>query len=141
MPLVEVLGGMSRDLTTLINSWAGQRFAGLFQNDVEPRRDWTISNVVPANFSGYAGLQLLTGWTTPVRIGNRFQTRAAGVTWTHNGGPNQNWIFGYYVVTAAGVLVWAERRPGPAVALNVSGIVYDVVAGYTFGSKFPRGGV
>lgn len=89
--------------------WNGQLEVGLFKNDFIPRWDMIMSNLTPCNFSGYGGLQVTTGWSAAVMAGKRVITLAGQLTWEHDGGANQNWVFGYYVKDHAGNLLWAER--------------------------------
>lgn len=135
--LVLVEGGMLEELDLLTTAWVGKRFAGLMQNFGEPDRNWTIATIQPATFSGYAGLQLISGWTPATLLGERAITSAAGLSWTHNGGPVSNWIFGYYVVNLAGDLLWAERRPGAGQAMVLNGNIFQVLPQFSLGSRFP----
>lgn len=137
MSLVLVDAGMLEELDAMRTRWNGIRFAGLFQNDLVVERTTTIGQIEPATFSGYVGLRPLMGWTPATMLGNRAVSTAAPVSWTHNGGGQSNWIFGYYVVNASGVLVWAERRPGPAQALVSAGQTYELVPQFSQGSRFP----
>ena len=129
--------GMLTELDRMTASWAGIRFAGLFINDLNPTRTTTIAQIEPANFSGYVGLRPLMGWTAAALLGERAVTRAAPITWTHDGGTLSNWINGYYVVDPSGNLVWVERRPGPAASMIHAGTVYEVVPQFSLGSRFP----
>jgi len=129
---VDMLGA----LADLLAAWAGKRRIGLFQNDWTPTPSSGISEVQPCDFSGYAGLQTLTGWTTPTLYGETAITSADQVVWTYNGGPAKNWVFGYYVVDNTGALRWAERNPNGSVALVVAGNTFPVVPAFSFGSKF-----
>lgn len=138
MGLIAVDGGLAGELNTLTASWLNKRYVGLFQNDLEPIRTTSIAQVQPANFSGYAGLMLITGWTPATLLADRAVSAAAALSWTHDGGPNTNWIFGYYVVDLSGVLRWIERRPGAAVAMLESGNVYQVTPQFSLGSRFPN---
>lgn len=88
--------------------------AGLFQNDISPGWETTLSMIEPCNFSGYSGLQTTFSWSAAVVQGQRAITRAHALTWIHDGGVIDNWVYGLYVVDAAGNYQWAERFcPGP----------------------------
>lgn len=137
MSLVLVESGMLAELDRMTAAWAGVRFMGLFSNDLEPDRTTTIGQITPAAFSGYVGLRPLMGWSPATLLGERAVSSGALMTWAHNGGPHSGWVFGYYVVDPSGTLVWAERRPGPAVALFRAGQTYSVIPQFSLGSRFP----
>lgn len=136
MPLVLVNGGSLEALSRLLAAWNGQLKAGLYQNDFTPDAASTITSINPANFSGYVGLKNVTGWSAPVLSGVRAFSAAAPLGWVHNGGPSQNWIYGYYVVNLSGVLMWAERVPGPPKGLVTNGNGYQVTPAFTQRSEF-----
>jgi len=129
--------GILTELDLMTTRWDGIRFVGLFQNDLTILRTTTIAQIEPATFSGYVGLRPLQGWTPAALVGERAVSRAAPVTWTHDGGAAANWICGYYVVDPSGNLVWAERRPGPAQSMIHAGTVYEVIPQVTLSSLFP----
>ncbi len=109
MGLIVVYGGLQAALAVQTADNTGAARIGLYQNDWEPQVNQTIAAVVPATFSGYAGLQALSGWTPPVLDGNAAYSSADEVLWAHDGGAPGNWIFGIYVVDGLGNLRWAER--------------------------------
>lgn len=121
-------------LSALAAYWTGRLSAGLFAHDWVPADMDTITAVVPATFSGYAGLLPITGWGAPTLSSSRAVAQADALTWTHNGGPVGNWIFGLYVVDSLGGLVWAERRPDGPRALNLGGTTYSATPGFSLGS-------
>lgn len=135
--LVAVYDGLLADLNALTRSWKLKLWAGLFQNPDEPQRDWTIARIQPANFGGYVGLQQISSWTPAALFGDVAISQAAGMTWTMTSAAPSNWIFGYYVVDALGVLRWAEQRPGPPRAMIVVGNTYQVIPKFSLGSEFP----
>jgi hypothetical protein len=97
----------------------------------------TLGHLVPANFSGYAGLQACFGWSVPVISGPYAISKAHELIWTHNGGPAANWIYGYYVLNLAGALMWAERFcPAPA-TIDKGGLSVRVQPNFWFCNNFP----
>jgi len=107
---------------------------GLYKNDWTPIVGNTISDVLPADFGGYSGLQSLDSWDTG---GITFSSPRAIVThpyktWTADGSTT-NTIYGYYVVTSGGVLLWAQRRSTGGISIGVvPGQTYSVIPRYTF---------
>jgi hypothetical protein len=127
---------MLAQLNALTASWAGGRSIGLFQNNWTPRHDSVISEVTPATFSGYSGLQPITGWSASAIYLESALAGAAGLVWTHNGGGVNNWIFGYYVVDGSGNLRWAELNPAGPVAMVTAGQLYAVTPQFSVGSLY-----
>lgn len=134
--LVLVNNGALGHLDALRVAWLPSLRIGLFQNDWHPHQGDTMVAVVPATFSGYTGLHFLPGWSPAVLQGNLAVTQATPRLWTHNGGPVGNWIFGYYVVDATGVLRWAQRYPGDPVPMDSSSGFYRVTPEYAVTSRF-----
>jgi hypothetical protein len=93
----------------LTAAWWLHRRIGLYQNDWTPQNYQTISAIVAATFSGYPGLQPISGWSAPVQVGPQAVVTAPQFAWTHNGGAVSNIIYGIYVVDDVGHLCWAER--------------------------------
>lgn len=137
MPLVLTYDGMLSHLAELTAAWGDDLLVGLWTGDFQPDRDWILSRIHPATFSGYAGLQPVINWSVPSLSGVVALSTADPVTWTHDGGVGNDYVFGYYVVHPSGTLLWAERRPGPPVALVRAGNSYTVAPRYTVGSRYP----
>lgn len=136
MPVIVGSAEWLEELAAVLVLFAGARRVGLYQNDWTMRHDSVIGQVVPATFSGYAGLQALTGWTAPALLNDQAVSNADPATWTRGAGSVNNWIFGYYVVDAAGVLRWAERDPNGPVAIVVAGNTYRVTPQFSLGSRY-----
>lgn len=110
---------------------------GLLQGETEPQRDWTMTNITPAVFSGYNGMQPVSGWAAPVLVGQRWVIRALPVVWWHNGGPSQGTVSGYYVTDLAGVLQWAQRYDVLNARMAVLGDTFRVVPELSDFSQYP----
>ncbi len=131
------------ELEKLAYKWAVQRNAesykiGLFQNDWTPVVDDTISAVVIANFGGYTGLLDLVSWLYAgvTWVDPRATVIHPDVYWTADG-TSTNTIYGYYVVDAAGLLAWAERRTSGGVIVGATALqTYTVSPRFTFRSEF-----
>jgi hypothetical protein len=105
--------------------------AGLFRNDVKPTQETSLSEFEECNFSGYQGLVLLTGWSAATLNGVRADAQAGPVRWVHDGGPMANWVWGYYVVNADGLLVWAQRFCPVPLLLDSEGQTVRVLPSFT----------
>jgi hypothetical protein len=112
-------------------------FLRLFTNDWEPQRGDTVVRYTEAVFSGYPGPVQITGWSQPVLSAHVSTITALPVMYAHSAGPFGNFIFGYYVTTQAGTLVWAERRPGIGLPMFSAGDSYVVVPRLSFTSDLP----
>lgn len=118
--------GLLDGLGDLLASWVQAWRFGLFQNDLTPDLSTVLAQIVPATFSGYAGLLTAAGWTAPALEGNRAVSRPGPLSWTHDGGAVANWIYGYYVQTLAGALVLAQRVPNAPAYVGTLGRVVSV---------------
>lgn len=118
--LLEVVQPELLRLVTLITTdWFAGHKVGLFQNDVNPRLNTTIGNIVPCNFSGYDGLRLLYFFSPAFMGGIRAIRASQEYVWTYDGGPVTNYVYGYYIVDLAGNLTVAERFCDGPFAMDV----------------------
>lgn len=136
MPAIIVYQGSMNAVDAWTARNTGFNRVGLFQNDLVVRPWHTLANLVPCNFSGYTGPLSLGGWTPAAMEGDQAVSRAAECIWTHNGGPVANYVFGYYIVSAAGELLLAERDPDAPVLVAVGGVLFRCVPTYTSRSRF-----
>jgi len=101
--------GLVTLLDLWLSVWEGQYMVGLFKNDFEPKLTMSLGDLAICDFSGYSGEQPAYSWQAAVMQGIRAATQAGPLTWIHDGGPIQNYVYGYYVVDASAALIWAER--------------------------------
>jgi len=101
--------GLRNTLSKLTAAWEGKYRVGLYQNDYTPHLTTVLANIVECTFSGYAGRLLTYSWSAPAMVGIYARSVAHDLLWTHNGGPVENFVYGYFVVDQAGLYVWAER--------------------------------
>lgn len=99
----------------------------LYQNDYTPVHDSAVSDFTEANFPGYMA-QNLSSWGYPY-LNAAFQGEIDHpiVTWLMTGSSPTNNIYGYYVTTFAGDLLYAERNPSAPVAMDAAGKTYSIV--------------
>lgn len=109
---------------------------GLFQNNHVPTDLDVFSDLVVCDFSGYAGEQLLAGFSGAAWSSPRATTTGSTVIWTHNGGGTSNTVYGYYIVDGAGNLAWLEKRTGVGVVIGSAGQSYTVYPTLTRRSEF-----
>jgi len=119
----------------------GNRFS-LFQNDVVPTREFTTLSFIEADFSGYdGGGDYDFQFQAVFQQGKYARTKdAVPRVWTHDGGPVENTIYGYYVWLDQGspgnsVLVWAERFVRPRL-MKYQGDWISVQIQLSFTSEF-----
>lgn len=136
--LVLVLGGALQSVDAQRASWLPSLKIGLYANDWRPTRVSTISEIVPAWFSGNTSLHDLVGWSAAALDGDMAFSEGTVRTWIHDGGPVSSWVFGYYVTDALGALVWAERTEVDGVIMGQAGQRYRVTPRYGVRSRYPN---
>lgn len=85
----------------------------LYKNNYTPVDGSVLANFTEADFSGYAPAAqsyILIG-----EVGGKALMQDNAVrTFSHNGGPTSNVVYGYYVLGATtGLVAWAERFAAP----------------------------
>lgn len=86
----------------------------LFVNDITPVDTHTASDYTEASGGGYSAKTLTAGSWTINTANDPSDAVYAQQTWTFTGQLSGGaTIYGYYVVNANGVLIWAERLPYP----------------------------
>ena len=109
---------------TLLGAGNGQ--IGLFTNNHTPAEGDTIAAYTEPAGAWY-GRQGLGNWPASTYLSPAATSINAPVTWTNTVGTGAAaTVYGYFVVNAAGVLMWAELDPaGPFDLANV-GYTYTV---------------
>jgi len=80
----------------------------LFQNNLTISATTVIGDFTEATYSGYAAQT--SAWTTPATDGSgRAHTQSDVLQYAHSGGATANTIYGYYVVSSGGDLLFAEK--------------------------------
>jgi hypothetical protein len=139
MSMKVVEGGLLFALQALGNAYNDDVLKiGLYKNDWTPALNDDITAVTPADFGGYAGEQDLDSWDVGgiAFVDPRYVMTHPNITWTANGA-STNTVYGYYVTSNAGVLLWAERRATGGVTVGtVNGQTYVVAPLQTDRSEF-----
>jgi hypothetical protein len=92
----------------------------LYKNDVPLENDTVITDLVEANYPGYAS-QIASGWSSAETIARRAQTSAEPLTFSRTGTTAPQDIFGYYATTATPtILLWVERAERPPFPMRVA---------------------
>lgn len=136
MAVIAMYRASLRACNTFVATTVGLQRVGLFQNDIDPKEWFTISAIVPCNFSGYDGLHDMLTWNTAVMVGNQAVAKQPERFWVHDGGAVQGYVYGYYVVDDEGELLWAERDPNGPVPMFYAGNLYRCVPTWSQQSKF-----
>ena len=81
----------------------------LYQNDVAPGPDTVVGDLTEADFSGYAASAALVFGGPFQNADGEIEMDLPSHQFDHSGGAVANVIFGYYVLTTGGDLLFAER--------------------------------
>lgn len=109
----------------------------LFQNNITPADTDVLATYTEADFSGYGGGTPFTNWGAALLSAGKAQSQADSIDNTHDGGPTNNNIYGYYVTDSANSkLYWAERDPAAPTVLNANGQKFTVVPRFTLATEF-----
>lgn len=135
-PLVLTAAAKIRLLDRLLSGGSLALSAGLYQNPAVLDQATTLSQLGPATFSGYTGLQGTGPWSAAVLLGERAIAHSAPLSWSHDGGICANWIYGYYAVDESGDLLWAAPRAEGAVQVSVAGRTVTVTPRFSLRSEF-----
>lgn len=140
MPLVVVNEGELSLLAWMLKLEefeSGMQQLSLYQNDVTPDKNTVLTDLVEADFDGYAPIDLARGtWTSPVTVGGKAKTfyGASAQQWEVTG-PTGNTIYGYYVHDVPnGVLLWAQRFASPKPLQEFDTL--DVYPEFTLNSEY-----
>jgi hypothetical protein len=105
---------------------AGNGHIGLFTNNHAPVEADVIGNYVEPTAGWYAR-QALGNWPASSYVLPNATSVNAPITWTDTGGIGSNaTVYGYFIVDAGGVLMWAELDPAGPFTLSAAGYTYTV---------------
>jgi len=108
----------------------------LFKNNYTPINSSILSNFTEANFTGYSRITL-SGWSAAaLDANNKAATSLGPQTFTCSGSATPNDIYGIFVLTAGGALLYAERNPAGAVTINTAGQTFSYTPKFTGISEF-----
>lgn len=126
--------GLEELLPLLTAELAGAEVC-LFENNYTPVAGSLVGNFTEATFPGYAR-EPLANWTAVVIAADHARQDADDCEFTLSatGGPYS--VYGYYVLSAGGDLLWAERDPNAPGVLSTVGDVYRVIPQFSMASEF-----
>jgi hypothetical protein len=128
-------GASLQYLDNLIADLLDTAIVRVFKNDYTPVDGSVLGSFTEANFTGYAQINM-SGWSAAALDGNgKAATTADQVTWTMGTPGTTNTVYGIYVVTAAGALLYAERNPSGGILLNTLGQTFSYLPKFTFDSE------
>lgn len=87
----------------------------LFQNDHVPDVLDIDADYTEADFSGYAAVALGSWNPAFVNVDGKGEIDADPTTFEHDGGGDDNNVYGAYITDQAGLVVYAERFDAPIV--------------------------
>lgn len=105
-----------------------------YVNNHTPANGDVTANYTQAAYPGYAEITL-TGWPAAALDGsNRASVALALRTWTAGAVVTPEDVFGIYVVSAAGNLLYAEKDPSGPITVSTAGQVTGYVPVFTYKS-------
>lgn len=107
-----------------------------FQNDYTPIGTTVIGDLTEADFDSYAAITLNNWDAASLNPDDKAFTEEDVRTWTMGGSSTPNTVYGVYVTTAGGALLYAERNPAGGVLINTAGQTYSYLPRFTFVSEF-----
>lgn len=134
LPLKVPNVGLEEMLPLLTGDLAGAEVC-LFVNNYTPVAGSVVGNFTEATFPGYAR-EPLAGWDAVAIVSDHARQNADDCEFTLSatGGPYS--VYGYFVLTAGGDLLWAERDPNAPGVLSTTGDVYRVIPQLSMASEF-----
>lgn len=108
----------------------------LYKNNHTPADADTVADYTEADFDGYASKNLTAFGAAFLNASNKGETDHTILTWTDTGAVTPNSIYGYYVTTAGGALLWAEKLSNGPITMQANGDQYSVIPAFTFKSEF-----
>jgi hypothetical protein len=106
-----------------------------YSNNHTPAGTDTVSDYTENTYPGYAAITIPT-WIAAALIGGKASTTVAQQTWTAGSIVTPQNVYGIYVTTAAGVLLYGEINPGGVVSMAIPGQTYSYTPVFTEASEF-----
>lgn len=107
----------------------------VFKNDYTPTEASVLGDFTEANFASYAYITS-SGWSAPaLNAGNKAETVATLATWTMGTPGTTNTIYGVFVKSAAGDLLFAERNPAGGILMATAGQTWSWLPKFTGNSE------
>lgn len=123
-------------LDALKTAWLMGASLRLFKNNITPGDADVAATYTEANFTGYAPITLNSWGAAFLNAGNKAESDEINRVFTQTGVGVVSDVYGYYVLTAGGLLMFAERNPGGLVVMDTAGKTYSVLPRFTGISEF-----
>jgi hypothetical protein len=107
-----------------------------YSNNHAPADGDTAGSYTECTFPGYAALTLTTWSAAALDGSNKASTAVSIQTWTAGSIVTPQNVYGIYVTTSAGVLLYAELNPGGVVSISTPGQTYSYTPVFTEKSEF-----
>lgn len=127
MPLVLSDAGIEMRLTAIAADFGAALKLCLFTTNIIPAKTDVAGDYTPseATFTGY-GRITIASWGTPATVANVCKTVGPLCVFTRSGGAVED-VYGYFVLDAGNVLLWAESFPGGPVAMASIGQTLGII--------------
>jgi hypothetical protein len=105
----------------------------LYQNNFTPGPGTKVADLVEADFSGYAPLDLADGEVSAARLdvdGNAFAVDTILRTFEQDADTITNAVYGYFVTNDPGTVVYTAGRFATPIAFSDAGASLDLELGY-----------
>ena len=106
----------------------------LYQNNYTPVDTSLAADFTVATFDGYAQKTLDTFAAAFLNGNDKAETDHLLLTWVSTG-VTANTIYGYYVRTSGGLLVYAERNPTGGTLIDAIGESYSILPRFTLATE------
>lgn len=100
--------------------------AGLFKNDLTPVNATILTDIVAADFTGYAAVALTEDGAAGTDGSNRAYQLFEEVDFTFSVGTTPQDVYGWYIFDTSGNLIALERFPSPPWTLEDSRPVVQI---------------
>ena len=137
MPIILTFSGELRNLRLLLA--AQDQVLHLFQNDLAISRGTVLAQFVECDWSGYLPQTYpAASWTPPALEGQAARSIGIPATFTHNGGPLGNLVYGYWFQdSATAELTWCERLQGAPIIVQAGSPPLIIIPSYSVLGMFP----
>jgi len=106
-----------------------------YQNDLTPDNNTVLGDLTECDFDGYAGITLNAWLMAATNVDGKAEVAEQTRTWTKAAGVNDNDLYGIFVVSATGELLYVERNPAGPVTIDTPGQQFSYLPKITLKSE------